>query len=103
MKNRLTQGSSRLVIQVEVVVLLLAAVALTVMPLETVAALATVSTSAQQFTVQHRPVVALVGLISVGVCTWLMMALSCATQGHMMLAGEGEHDQDDGRTLRRAA
>jgi len=77
----LPRGSARTIIQVELLALLLGAVALTVMPVEALGALAVALSWAHDFALAYRPAVAFVGLLLVGVLTWSAFVLTRPVAG----------------------
>jgi membrane protein implicated in regulation of membrane protease activity len=90
-----------MVIQVELLVLLLAAVFLTIMPEVALAALAAAFIWARDFALAYRPVVAFVGLLLVAILTWTTLALRRAPSAVEIASEEDEEENRAG--LRRAA
>ncbi|MHB1417177.1 MAG: hypothetical protein ACYC1C_18175 [Chloroflexota bacterium] len=100
----ISMGSAwcRSVMLAELVVLLLAAVALTIMPIETLGALAALSAGAYALAVGSRPVVALVGLALVLLVIWALLSLRRGNAGRAARTLDDEI-REAGDPLRPAA
>lgn len=91
----------RLVVRSELAALLLASIALTIAPGETLGALAGVTAWASDLVPAYRPAVAFVGLLLVGLFTWASLAMWRARSPGEPPQATGQEDKRDG--LRAAA